>query len=77
MQQIMETMHALQEMVATSRMDQERIQVDLAASQARNKELRMTNEELRRSLQQQAGERAMEEQAPPTPPRLSQCRFRR
>ena len=35
MQQIMETMRALQETVAASRLDQECIQVDLAASQAR------------------------------------------
>jgi len=62
MQQIMETMRTLQKMVATSRMDQERIQVDLAALQARN-------EELRRSLHQQSGERAVEEQAPSTQPR--------
>jgi len=32
MQQIMETMHALQETVATSIMDQKRIQVDMVAS---------------------------------------------
>ena len=69
MQQIMETMRALQEMVATSRIDQELIQVDLAASQARNEELCRTNEELRRNLQQQAGEREVEEQVPTTPPR--------
>jgi len=68
MQQIMETMRALQEMVAASRMEQERIQVDLAASQARNEELRRTNEELRRNLQQ-AGQHAVDELAPPTPPR--------
>jgi len=48
MQYIMETMHALQE--AASRIDQERIQVDLVASQARNEELGRTNEELRRNL---------------------------
>jgi len=68
MQQIMETMRALQETVATSRMDQERIQVDLAASQAKNEELRRTNEELCKNLQQ-AGERVVDERAPPTPPR--------
>ena len=43
-------MHALQETVAASRMDQERIQIDMVASQASNEELRRTNEELRRSL---------------------------
>jgi len=61
-------MRALQETVAASRMDQERIQIDLVASQARNEELRITNEELRRNLKQ-AGERAVEEQEPATPPR--------
>jgi len=69
MQQIMETMRALQETVATSRLDQERIQVDLAVSQARNEELRRTNEELRKNLQNEAGEREVEEQEPATPPR--------
>jgi len=69
MQQILGTMRALQKTVATSRMDQERIQVDLDASQARNEELRKTNEELRRNLQQQAGECVVDEQAPPTQPR--------
>jgi len=44
MQQIMGTMRALQETVAASRMDQERIQVDLAALQAINEELCRTNE---------------------------------
>ena len=68
LQQIMETMHALQETVAASKMDQERIQVDLAASQARNEELHKTNEELRRNLQQ-VGERVVDERALPTPPK--------
>jgi len=64
MQQIMETMHALQEKVVTSRVDQKHFQVDLAAPQANNEELRTTNEELRRSLQQ-AKERAVDERAHP------------
>jgi len=55
-------------------MDQERIQVDLAASQARNEELRRTNEELRRNLQQ-ARERVVDERAPPTPPRAFPMSF--
>ena len=50
-------MRALQEMVATSRADQERIQVNLVASQARNEELRRTNKELRRNLQTRVGKR--------------------
>jgi len=69
LQQIMETMHVFQETVAASRLDQERIQIDLAASQARNEELHRTNEELRTNLQNQAGEREVEEQEPATPPR--------
>ena len=62
LQQIMETMQALQEMVATSIADQERIQIDLATSLARNEELQRTNEELRRGLRNQKGEREVEDQ---------------
>jgi len=51
MQKIMKTMRALKEAVMASRVDQERFQVDLAVSQVNNEELRITNEELRRSLQ--------------------------
>jgi len=68
LQQIMETMRALQLTVVASRLDQERIQIDLAALQARNEELRRTNEELRRNLQNQAGESEAEEQESATPP---------
>jgi len=69
LQQIMETMQALQETVAASRANQERIQIDLAASLARNEELQRTNEELRRDLRNQTGEREVEEQEPETLPR--------
>jgi len=69
LQQIMDTMQALQEEVAASRADQERIQADLAASRAINEELRRSNEELHRDLQTQAGEREKEDQEPTTPPR--------
>jgi len=55
LQQIMEMMQALQEMVAASKADQERIQIDLATSLARNEELQRTNEELHRGLRNQAG----------------------
>jgi len=65
----METMQALQETVAESRADQERIQIDLVASLARNEELQTTNEELRRGLRNQAGEREVEDQKPATQPR--------
>ena len=47
LQQIMETMQALQESVAASKEDQERIQIDLATSLVRNEELKRANEELR------------------------------
>jgi len=77
LQQIMETMQALQEQVAGSRADQECIQVDLAASRATNEELRRSNEELRKDLQNQAGEREEKDQEATTPPGNSQCRFRR
>jgi len=53
----METMQALQETMVASRADQERIQIDLVASLMRNEELQRTNEELRRDLHNQAGER--------------------
>ena len=65
----METTQALQEEVAASRANQERIQADLAASQATSKELRRSNEELRKNLLNHAGEREEEDQEPATPPR--------
>ena len=55
--------------MAASRADQERIQIDLEASQARNEELRRTNEKLHRDLRNQAGKREVEEQEPATSPR--------
>jgi len=67
MQQLMETMCALQEAIAALR-------VEIAASQADNEELRRTNEELRRDLQQ-AGERAVDERAPPIPPKARPMPF--
>jgi len=55
--------------VAALRADQERIQVDLAASLLRNEELQRANEELHRVLHNQAGEREVEDQKPAPPPR--------
>jgi len=52
MQQILDTMRALQ--------------AEVAASRADNTELRRANDELRRGLQQ-VGERATDERAPPEP----------
>ena len=69
LQQVMETMQALQEEVAASRANQERIQADLEASRATSEELRRSNEELRRDLQNHAGEREEEDQEPAMPPR--------
>jgi len=66
MKQLMETIHALQEVVAASRVDQDHFQVDLATSQANDEELRKTNEELCSNLQN-IGERTMDERAPPLP----------
>jgi len=66
MQELMETIRAVQEAVTASRVDQDRIQVDLAASQANNEELCKTNEELRRNLHN-VGERTVDERAPPPP----------
>ena len=57
-----------------SRVDQDHFQVDLATSHASNEDLRRTNEELRRSLQQ-AGERAVDERAPPIPLRARPMPF--
>jgi len=70
----METIRALQEAVTASRVDQDRFQVDLTASQASNRELRRTNEELRRNLQQME-ERTIDEQAPPAPVRFCPMPF--
>jgi len=67
MQQLMETMCALQEALAAS-------SVEIAASQADNEELRKTNEELHKDLQQ-AGECALDERAPPIPPRACPMPF--
>jgi len=66
MQQLMETIRALQKAVAASKVDQDRFQVDLARSKANNEELRRTNEELHRNLQN-VGERTVNERAPPLP----------
>jgi len=65
----MEMMQALQETVATSRANQECIQIDLATSLLRNKELQRANEELRRDLRNQVGEREVEDQEHAMPPR--------
>jgi len=69
LQQVIGMMQGLQEAMAASRAEQERIQLDLVASQARNVELHRTNEELRRGLRNQAESRETEDQECFTPPR--------
>ena len=70
MAQVLEMMRALQDNVAASRAEQEKMQAELAASQSRNDELNRVNEELRTTLQAQK-EHAVEERMsmPPSPPR--------
>ena len=70
MAQVLEMMRALQDNVAASRMEQERMEADLAASQSRNEEFDRVNEELCKALQAQK-EHAAEERvvSPPSPPR--------
>jgi len=63
MQQLMGIMQGLQEAMAASKAEQERMQVDLTASQTRNHELHRANEELRR------GWRDVDEPETATPPR--------
>ena len=67
MTQVMDMMRMLQENVAASRSEQERMHEALVASQARNEELNRINEELRKALQERE-ERAAGDR-PPSPPR--------
>jgi len=69
MQQVMEMMQGLQEEMAASRAEKERMQADLAASYARNEELCRTNEELRRGLRNHSGLREADDCECFTPPR--------
>ena len=63
MQHLMGMMQELQEAMAASKAEQERMQADLTASQVRNDELHRANEELRR------GWRDVDEPETATPPR--------
>ena len=56
MQQVMDMMRGLQDEMAESRAEQERMQADLAASQVRNDELHRINEELCRGLGDNQGQ---------------------
>jgi len=69
MQQVMEMMWGLQDEMAELRVEQERMQADLAASRARNEELHRINEELCRGLSNNAGQREQDETGRLTPPR--------
>ena len=62
-------MQGLQEAMAASNAEQERIQVDFAASQARNEELCRANKELHRGLRNHPGNRETEDRECFTPPR--------
>jgi len=62
-------MRGLQDEMAESRIEQERIQADLADSRARNEELHRVNEELRRDLNYNQGQREQDETERLTPPR--------
>jgi len=69
MQQVMDMMEGLQEAMTASRVEQERMQANLAASQVRNEELCHTNEELRRGLRNNSGLRDVDEPECFTTPR--------
>ena len=69
MQQVLEIMRGLQDDMAKSKIEQERMQEDLDASHVRNDELRRVNEELRRGLRNNQRQRENEEMEHLTPPR--------
>ena len=69
MQQVLEIMPGLQDDMAESKLEQERMQADLEASHVRNEELHRINEELRRGLRNNRGQREHDEMENLTPPR--------
>ena len=69
MQQVMGMMQGLQEAMAASKAEQERMQADLAVSQTRNEELCRMNEELRHGWCIHTGLRDEDEPERSTPPR--------
>ncbi|XP_068486493.1 uncharacterized protein [Phaseolus vulgaris] len=69
MTQVMDIMRTLQENVAASRSEQERMHEALVASQARNEELNRINEELCKALQEREERVTGDRSAPPSPPR--------
>ena len=62
-------MRGLQDEMGESRVEQERMQADLAVSQERNEELHRINEELRRGLGNNQGQCEQDEFERLTPPR--------
>jgi len=69
MTQVMDMVRTLQENVAASRSEQERMHEALVASQARNEELNRINEELRKTLHEREERAVGDRSAPPSPPR--------
>jgi len=69
MQQVMDMMQGFQEAMTASKVEQERMQADLVASQARIEELCRTNEELRRRLRNNSGLRDADDRDCFIPPR--------
>ena len=68
MQQVLDIMRGLQQDMAESKLEQERMQEDLDASHERNEELHRVNEELRQGLrndQRRYGHDEMENHSPP------------
>jgi len=69
MTQVMDMMRTLQENVAASRSEQEKMHEALATSQTRNEELNRINEELRKTLHEREESAVGDRSAPPSPPR--------
>ncbi|XP_068475029.1 filament-like plant protein 1 [Phaseolus vulgaris] len=69
MQQVLEIMRGLQEDMAESKLEQERMQADREASHERNEMLHRINEELRRGLRNNRGQREHDETENHSPPR--------
>jgi len=70
MTQVMNMMRTLQENVAASRSEEERMHEALVASQARHEELNRVNEELHKALQERE-ERAVGDRSAPHPHRAA------
>ena len=69
MQQVLEIMRGLQQDMADSKMEQERMQADLDASHERNEELHRVNEELRQGLRNDRRRPGQDETENHSPPR--------